>query len=286
MLFQTCCCGTEDEVTQVDFSVVPEETVSPSRGAHENCPVLLGNARVSADQKRQPWNDSVATVVHYGHEPWGTPSSKQQPPALKERIGGAVPQQASPDEPVAGSHSPVYAADADEAAPNDDQPDLPLPLFGAGGEAEAAADDEAVLSPDGKARRYAEHTRKGCPCTVLEGRRFRRSSALYSVEDSDGIFKVRMSRSETPDFSCSVGQIQDIYTVEEDGKDCFPDDLLAHLDPEEMDLLVMIVYADGRRRRRTFYMLDATRRSREMLLEVLRLLSVEAQGPPKVTSKR
>mmetsp|Transcript_114576 Transcript_114576/g.335042 ORF Transcript_114576/g.335042 Transcript_114576/m.335042 type:complete len:272 (-) Transcript_114576:105-920(-) len=271
MLFQAWCCGAEEEVTEINFSLVPEESVAPARGAVTACPVLLGSAPASGDQKRQLRSGAVATVLHLGHEKCSTPIScrKQLPTALKDSIGGEVPAQASPDEPLSATHSPINSPN-NQADFSEDH--LPAP--------------SAMANEEDKMRIFMKKASTGCPCTVLEGRRFQRSSGEYRILEAAGLITVHLEGSGSPELTCSISQIQDIYTVEEDGKDCFPDELLAVLDPEEMDLLVMIVYSDGRRKRRTFYLLDVSRDEREMLLEVLKLLSVDAQAPQKPDSKR
>jgi len=141
--------------------------------------------------------------------------------------------------------------------------------------------EERAASARAEVHEAAEQAAGEWPCTILDGRTFERSRGKYAVDKESGLTVLEEGK-ESPKLTCGASRIQDmdIYTVEDDGQERFPDELLRVINREEMDLLLMMVYSDGRKRRRLFhkfYMLVGSREARENLLGRLRVLRVEAQ---------
>merc|ERR1719419_1373740 len=106
------------------------------------------------------------------------------------------------------------------------EPELKLPAVATQWPPSDVADDP---SP------FMKQATKGHPCTVLSSHTFKRSNGEYSIDETTRELTVHLTPVvEPPIFKCSICAIRDVYTVEDDGKECFSPDLLEVLDDEEM----------------------------------------------------
>eukprot|EP00929_Paragymnodinium_shiwhaense_P059061 TRINITY_DN29566_c0_g1_i2.p1 TRINITY_DN29566_c0_g1~~TRINITY_DN29566_c0_g1_i2.p1 ORF type:complete len:234 (+),score=51.95 TRINITY_DN29566_c0_g1_i2:84-785(+) len=125
---------------------------------------------------------------------------------------------------------------------------------------------------------FARKAVKGCPCTYIRERSGERIPALYLIDKRlERLTVCKAEDQASPEVSCSIANIQDIYTLEEDGGDCFPSEVQAALTREEPPMLLMVVYQQQNQLFR-FSLLEESRESRDAFLECLRVLCIYAQS--------
>jgi len=85
------------------------------------------------------------------------------------------------------------------------------------------------------------------------------------------------------EIHCPIGDIQDIYSIVEDGPGCFPPEVIAGVaSQDEMERLLMVVYRNaGKKNLVRFCILEGSCESRDAFLECLRILCIYAQSAGK-----
>lgn len=120
---------------------------------------------------------------------------------------------------------------------------------------------------------------KGCPCAYLNEGATERTLATYTLDQNFEELAVLSSQDPSRrEVVCRVAAIQEIYSPAQDGRDCFPPDVLALLSPEELELLLMVVYRGGPDKTLRFCMLEDSKASRDVFLECMRVLCIYAQS--------
>jgi hypothetical protein len=131
---------------------------------------------------------------------------------------------------------------------------------------------------------FAKKAVRGCTCTYFKERTAERVPTEYRIDKSLEYLVVVNARDPsgtgTPEVTCPIGRIQDIYSLAEDADSCFPANVVEALDPKERDLLLMVVYRMGDSKNFRFVLLEESRESRDIFLESLRILCIYAQSTP------
>lgn len=124
---------------------------------------------------------------------------------------------------------------------------------------------------------FARTAVRGCPCTYFRRGEYRRHPAQYKVNDTLEQLSVTLSQdAQQIELVCPIASVRDIYCLAEDGEALFPPEVVSALAPEEAELLLMVVYRDGRGKRARFCFLEDSRVSRDTFLEGLRVLCMNA----------
>lgn len=147
---------------------------------------------------------------------------------------------------------------------------------------------------------FARDALEGCPCTCF---------APLTKRDSnmpDGAAKVHLSVS-SPDkcgwqhsvgyynidrsltqlivdtdqgwrISCQLSAIQDIFSFVEDGAIPFPEAVTSSLKPEELELLLLVLYTDSAGHSQQLCIMESVAEQRNRFLECMRVLCIFAQS--------
>mmetsp|Transcript_24862 Transcript_24862/g.54972 ORF Transcript_24862/g.54972 Transcript_24862/m.54972 type:complete len:219 (-) Transcript_24862:62-718(-) len=134
---------------------------------------------------------------------------------------------------------------------------------------------------------FAKKAVKGCSCTYVKEGTGERATRHYRIDRSLEFLLVvdpEAAATSSPEVTCPIAAIQDIYACVEDGEQCFPPQVVSALEPEELDLLLMVVYRSGQDKMFRFCILEETPESRDTFLESLRILCIYAQSNPGMAS--
>merc|ERR1711920_226391 len=137
-------------------------------------------------------------------------------------------------------------------------------------------DDEWLLNL------FAKKARKGCSCVYLgnsESTWGNRVTAHYILDQQ---MKSLSMVTNAPDadqhrsVSCTIHEILDIYSFPDDGEECFPAEVVRACSIEELELLLMVVYAgEDSGDACSFCFAEDSCESRDTLLDCLRILSMK-----------
>jgi len=126
---------------------------------------------------------------------------------------------------------------------------------------------------------FAKKAVRGCPCAYITEGSGDRVARQYRIDRSLEYLIVVDDRDDSqPEVTCPIAAIQDIYSLVEDGESCFPPEVVAQLRPEEMEMLLMVVYRSGQDKMFRFCLLEENTESRDIFLECLRILCIYAQS--------
>lgn len=125
--------------------------------------------------------------------------------------------------------------------------------------------------------RFAKGALVGCPCICIREGSGERVATKYRINKSLEYLVILSVRDvERAEITCPIADVQDIYSYVEDGESCFPPAVIAALGPQELELLLMVVYhSDGDRVLR-FCLMERCIESRDTFLECLRILCIYA----------
>jgi hypothetical protein len=128
---------------------------------------------------------------------------------------------------------------------------------------------------------FAKRAVRGCPCTYLKEVTGERCSTQYRIDKSLEYLIVMSDKDPNrAEVTCPIAAIQDIYSFVEDGEACFPVNVVQTLKGEEQELLLMVVYRSGADKMYRFCLLEESQKSRDDILECLRILCIYAQSAP------
>lgn len=124
---------------------------------------------------------------------------------------------------------------------------------------------------------FANKAKEGCRCVYVGDSRVpgswgKRSDSHYTM---DAQFQCLTMVLHDGEIACSVDRIMDIYSLPDDGEDCFPLEVIRALNPEDLELLLMIVCSgsspgDSYK----FCFVEQSCESRDALLDCLRIVSL------------
>lgn len=134
---------------------------------------------------------------------------------------------------------------------------------------------------------FVKMAKAGCVCSYLGDSRSRgswgnRMNARYVIDDELKCLNVVVAArgratDAKPKVSCRIDGILDIYSLQDDGEECFPREVIQALRPDERDLLLMIVYDSGTAgESHRFCFVETSPESKETLLHCLRILSIKS----------
>jgi len=128
---------------------------------------------------------------------------------------------------------------------------------------------------------FAKKAVRGCPCTYVSEGSGDRASTQYRIDKGlEYLIIMSPNDSNKAEVTCPISDIEDIYSLVEDGEGCFPPEVLAALKPTEMDMLLMVVYRGSHDKLFRFCLLEESGESRDSFLECLRILCIYAQQAP------
>mmetsp|Transcript_28119 Transcript_28119/g.77414 ORF Transcript_28119/g.77414 Transcript_28119/m.77414 type:complete len:228 (-) Transcript_28119:263-946(-) len=170
---------------------------------------------------------------------------------------------------VAGAHD---GPQADQAATPD------IPVVSARSLTPEEKEQEKARIQD-MVNRFARSALVGCPCVCIREASGERIATKYRINKNLEYLVVLSARDEAKaEITCPIADIQDIYSYVEDGETCFPPVVLSALRPEELELLLMVVFhADGDKVYR-FCLLEQCIDARDTFLECLRILCIYASS--------
>lgn len=137
---------------------------------------------------------------------------------------------------------------------------------------------------------FAKQALKGSPCEYLrestlpgEGERYRTE---YRIDRNLGHLLIMDSVNPSiPEVTCPISAIQDIYSFEEDGAECFPASAMSKLAFEERPLLLMVVYRASESKIFRFCLLEESAESRDAFLKCMRILCLYSRAATKGNGK-
>mmetsp|Transcript_51822 Transcript_51822/g.110093 ORF Transcript_51822/g.110093 Transcript_51822/m.110093 type:complete len:264 (+) Transcript_51822:176-967(+) len=251
-----CCCGPSEDELAVSFDVIDERVGSTNTTMTSGYPEEL-----SPSNGDIPHEQGMATLL-------------RRPPMLS-----AVQEEKMSAKTSTATHVVATAPYAPPSiAPVATLP-KPPPLMAHFSPLEPLEDSKGRVEELGLIlSQFRQQAAVGRSCVVLvqdamdtlrpAGRRL----ATYTITP-DRYLLVSFGPGHEP-FSCSVDNIQDVYQLM-DGEDCFPRNIIAALNKQELNHLLMVVfYPHGPRGsedvRETFCFLETTPTGRDLLLELLK----------------
>jgi len=127
---------------------------------------------------------------------------------------------------------------------------------------------------------FAKRAVRGCRCEYIREGVVERVAAQYRIDKNLEFLCIHNATDQNlQEVSCPIAAIHDIYALADDAEICFSPEVVKALRPEEVDLLLMVVYkiADNVFR---FCILEESKDSRDIFLESLRILCIYAQSAP------
>jgi len=131
---------------------------------------------------------------------------------------------------------------------------------------------------------FAKRALKGCPCILFKGSPAERYESQYCIDKNlDHLIVLSPTDMNAAEINCPIGDIQDIYSIVEDGPACFPPEVIAGVATQsEMERLLMVVYHNaGKKNLVRFCIVEESCDSRDAFLECLRILCIYAQSTGK-----
>jgi len=126
---------------------------------------------------------------------------------------------------------------------------------------------------------FTERAVEGVFCTYLKERTQERLAGLYCI-DSSAKYIIILSGDnlDSQEVACPIADIAEMYSLENDGADCFPNAVVAMLNPEEAHRLFMVVYRrkDDQKKIR-FCILEDSREGRDIFMQSVSVLAVYMQ---------
>mmetsp|Transcript_49940 Transcript_49940/g.79024 ORF Transcript_49940/g.79024 Transcript_49940/m.79024 type:complete len:220 (-) Transcript_49940:140-799(-) len=166
----------------------------------------------------------------------------------------------------------VHQEIATKSSPRQEEPSSARSLTPEEKEAEKARLQQLVNS-------FAKKAVRGCPCTYLKESTGERLNTQYRIDKSlEYLIVVSDQDANRAEVTCPISSIEDIYSLVEDGAECFPTEVVSKLSSEEQSLLLMVVYRGGQSKMFRFCLLEQTASSRDIFLECLRILCIYAQA--------
>merc|ERR1712187_1094503 len=112
---------------------------------------------------------------------------------------------------------------------------------------------------------FAKKAVRGCRCTYMREAPGEREPMLYQIDKTlEYLALVKDDDPALKEITCPIAAIQDIYSFAEDGKECFPKQVVESIGPEERDLLLMVVYRGGADKMDRFCRLEESPESRDV----------------------
>eukprot|EP00405_Crypthecodinium_cohnii_P020915 CAMPEP_0206469224 /NCGR_PEP_ID=MMETSP0324_2-20121206/30143_1 /ASSEMBLY_ACC=CAM_ASM_000836 /TAXON_ID=2866 /ORGANISM="Crypthecodinium cohnii, Strain Seligo" /LENGTH=264 /DNA_ID=CAMNT_0053942923 /DNA_START=152 /DNA_END=946 /DNA_ORIENTATION=+ len=251
-----CCCGPTEEEGSLNFDIVDERVGSTTNTAATSayfpedlspCSTAIAHEQGMGTLLRRPPMMSTEKVKSSAAST-STTSSTKTSGGLANTTTTATASIPAPALPMKAHFSPLEPAE------------------------DSKGREELLFS------QFRQQASVGRSCVVLvqdAADAFRPASrrlANYSITADRELF-VNFGPGHEP-FSCSVDNIQDVYQLM-DGEDCFPRNIIAALNKQELNQLLMVVfYPHGPRGtedvRETFCFLETTPTGRDLLLELLK----------------
>jgi len=128
---------------------------------------------------------------------------------------------------------------------------------------------------------FARKAVKGRPCTYIADSG-RLASGIYFVSKNLQHLTITTAHSSSTEISCAIASIQDIFSMSEDGSECFPGEVykaVARERPDDIELLLMVIFQGPDGVLGKFCMLESSAQSRSDFLECMRVLCIYAQSP-------
>mmetsp|Transcript_80192 Transcript_80192/g.225089 ORF Transcript_80192/g.225089 Transcript_80192/m.225089 type:complete len:202 (+) Transcript_80192:124-729(+) len=121
----------------------------------------------------------------------------------------------------------------------------------------------------------------GRPCVHFVEDTGKRSDARYRIDVQLRRLVVSLPSGAGPsEIACSISSIEDIYTIA-DGRECFPTEVLASTQPEELEGLFLVVFTvEPCPDARTLCLMEASAAARDRVLELLKLVSMSDSRQP------
>lgn len=121
---------------------------------------------------------------------------------------------------------------------------------------------------------------EGRPCTWVreQGGHVERASASFSLNKDISELVVRDAQNSGAELPLT--HIMDVYSMAEDDEDCLPAPVLAGIQPEEKDRLLMLVYGADQQvaASRNICLVMESVKSRDTFYECLRMLCISARS--------
>jgi len=251
-MFGVWCCAKAKDPSKIHYVSSADEDPPPVRAAPTA--VYEDDATEKAQQ---------ASNDNYSRNPGGLIGGNEQAPL------------AAPLEEQEALQSSSFQKDSD--APVDDQP-----LSG-----RSLNDDDKELEKvrlQQRVNAFAKDALKGCPCILFKGNPIERHESQYRIDKNlDHLMVMSPTDMNEAEIHCPIGDIQDIYSIVEDGPGCFPPEVIAGVaSQDEMERLLMVVYRNaGKKNLVRFCILEGSCESRDAFLECLRILCIYAQSAGK-----
>merc|ERR1712150_8557 len=126
---------------------------------------------------------------------------------------------------------------------------------------------------------FAQEAVNGIGCTLMRMENLQRVKTTYRIDKTLRNLMIMSPDNKRQEVVCPIGEILDIYSLAEDGRSCFPTEIIDMLRPEEHSLLLMIMHASGQNNApRQFFLLETSEQSRDTFLECLRVLLFYTQS--------
>ncbi|CAK0848223.1 unnamed protein product [Prorocentrum cordatum] len=212
----------------------------------------------------------------------------QEPPRLDNK-----PDDSSARWGEARTTAPTDSTSGGDAADMvDDEPEhQDLPGDPGPGSARSLTEEEKIrekLRLQSLVNGFARRAVKGCPCMYLKAiggdpEKYEAVATQYRIDRSlENLVVVLAGDPNLADVTCPIAAIQDIYSLREDDEDCFPRAVVSSLQPQDRDLLLMVVF---QRQDKTlkFCILEESAEARDEFLETLHTLHLRADVPCGMT---
>lgn len=129
---------------------------------------------------------------------------------------------------------------------------------------------------------FIKRSTAGIPCIWVQNRgdQIERVNGWYSLDAAMAKLTVQGIGSEPTESTFTLPQIKDLYSIEADGEDCFPASVLAAVQPDERERLLMLIYCDDdvdKYHDECVCLLVESIEAREAFLECLKLLCICAR---------
>lgn len=129
---------------------------------------------------------------------------------------------------------------------------------------------------------FVQKAVRGCMCGYIIGSvksGYERFTTQYRMDRSlQHLCILCPEDPEKAEITCPIAAIQDISALVEDGEDQFRPEVLAHLQPDERRLLLMVIFRCQEHKLTQFYLLEESDDARDDFLEALRILCRYAES--------
>lgn len=134
-------------------------------------------------------------------------------------------------------------------------------------------------------RKFVDSALQGHACRYLQESTSKSCPTEYRIDASLRHITIHSGPSMTSEVIFALASVHEVYSYVEDGDAYFPQPIILMVAPEDLQLLVMVVYKNEEDKLRRFCLLESSTEDRQTFLESIRILHIYAKASSAGTAQ-